>query len=173
MKRWRYIGRCWPLCGQTQTKRTHSSPGADYQSKWVRIIDIVELSSQAGWAWQTKAAVSETGKEGGGKKLCAGSFRSVAWIFQLAKVEDPDIVVIMPSSSKGGILEKYIKVISSQVQLSIVYIKNLESSRVTLSSLTDQVIIGTLVSIVDIISLISIHGKVHQGLLYAKSLGLW
>ena len=93
------------------------------------MLNIVELSSQAGWAWQTKAAVSETGKEGGGKKLCAGSFRSVAWIFQLAKVEDPDIVVIMPSSSKGGILEKYIKVISFQVHLSIVYIKNLESWR--------------------------------------------
>ena len=29
---------------------------------------------------------------------------------KLARVEDPDIVVIMPSSSKGGILEKYIKV---------------------------------------------------------------
>ena len=93
------------------------------------MLNIVELSSQAGWAWQTKAAVSETGKEGGGKKLSAGSFRSVAWIFQLAKVEDPDIVVIMPSSSKGGILEKYIKVISFQVHLSIVYIKNLESWR--------------------------------------------
>ena len=138
MKRWRYIGRCWPLCGQTQTKRTHSSPGADDQSKWERIKNIAELSSQAGWAWQTKAAVSETGKEGGGKKFCAGSFRSVAWIFQLAKVEDPDIVVIMPSSSKGGILEKYIKVISSQVQLSIVYIKNLESCSCTFSSLTDS-----------------------------------
>ena len=139
MKRWRYIGRCWPLCGQTQTKRTHSSPGADdLQSKWERIMNMVELSSQAGWAWQTKAAVSETGEERGGKKFCAGSFRSVAWIFQLAKVEDPDIVVIMPSSSKGGILEKYIKVISSQDKLSIVYIKNLESSRVNLPSLTDS-----------------------------------
>ena len=31
---------------------------------------------------------------------------------QLARVEDPDIVVIMPSSSKGGIMEKYIKVFS-------------------------------------------------------------
>ena len=29
---------------------------------------------------------------------------------QLARVEDPDVVVIMPSSSKGGIMEKYIKV---------------------------------------------------------------
>ena len=96
-------------------------------------MNIVELSSQAGWAWQTKAAVSETGKKGGGKKLSAESFQSVAWIFQLAKVEDPDMVVIMPSSSKGGILEKYIKVISSQVHHSIVYIKNLESCRVTLS----------------------------------------
>ena len=107
-------------------------------NQMIRVINIVELSSQAGWAWQTKAAVSETGKEGGGKKLGAGSFRSVAWIFQLAKVEDPDIVVIMPSSSKGGILEKYIKVISSQVQISIVFIKNLESCRVALSSLTDS-----------------------------------
>ena len=35
-----------------------------------------------------------------------------------------------------------------------------------------QVIIGALVSLVDIISLISIHGKVHKGPLYAKSLGL-
>ena len=35
---------------------------------------------------------------------------NVSDFLQLARVEDPDVVVIMPSSSKGGIMEKYIKV---------------------------------------------------------------
>ena len=68
-----------------------------------RLVELDKLK-QLSRKQERKEAVSKN------SKLCNCAKQVTTQWLQLARVEDPDIVVIMPSSSKGGIMEKYIKV---------------------------------------------------------------
>ena len=68
-----------------------------------RLVELDKLK-QLSRKQERKEAVSKN------SKLCNCAKKVTTQWLQLARVEDPDIVVIMPSSSKGGIMEKYIKV---------------------------------------------------------------